>query len=202
MTCVKRITSLDDLDRDSIQIETERLRIRVLQPKDITEEYVSGLNDPEVNYYLLTVKKDRQTFESVKSFVLENARSSSSLLFGIFLKSSNYLIGTVRLSEISFFHYYLGMGICIFAKQCWGKGHAVETVLRLKEFVFNDMGMHYIEAGAWSQNEASVKLFKKAGFESYLKISDKYRLEDKFTDVLMFRAVNPDFNFELLEDKK
>lgn len=198
MTCVKRVISLDDLDRDNIHLETDRLNIKVLRPKDITEEYISGLNDPEVNHFL-EVKRNRQTFESVKSFVLENARSCNSLLFGIFLKTLNRLIGTARLSGISFFHYHLGMGICIFAKQYWGKGYAAESVLRIKEFVFNDMKMHYIEAGAYSQNVSSVKLFERAGFECYIKISDKYRLEDKFVDVLMFRAVNPNFNFDFLE---
>lgn len=198
MTCVKRVRSLDDLNRNNIHLQTGRLNIKVLQPEDITEEYISGLNDPEVNYYL-EVKRNRQTFESVKSFVLDNAHSFNSLLFGIFLKTSNYLIGTVRLSGISFFHYHLGMGICIFAKQYWGKGYGVESVSRIKKFVFNDMRMNYIDAGVYSQNMSSVKLFERAGFECYLKISDKYRLEDKFVDVLMFKAVNPDFNLEFLE---
>ncbi len=198
MTCVKRIKSLDDLGRDNIYIQTDRLNIKILRPEDITEEYVSGLNDPEVNYFL-EVKRIRQTFESVKSFVLDNTGSAHSLLFGIFLKSPNCLIGTVRLSGISFVHYHLGLGICIFAKQYWGKGYGLEALLEIKEFVFNEMGMHYIEAGMYSQNAASRKLFKKAGFECYVKVSDKYRLGDKFVDVLMFGSVNPNFNVELLE---
>lgn len=198
MTCVKRIKSLDDLDRDNLYIQTDRLHIKVLRSEDITEEYISGLNDPEVNYFL-EVKRNRQSFESVKSFVAENAQSASSLLLGIFLKTTDSLIGTVRLSGISFVHYHLGLGICIFAKQYWGKGYGVESVFAIKEFVFNDMGMHYIEAGMYSQNAASRKLFEKAGFECYVKVSDKYRLEDQFVDIVMFRAVNPNFNFDFRE---
>ena len=201
MTCVKRITSLTDLDRDNIRIQTQRLSLRILRPEDVTQDYISGINDPEVNYYLLEVKRTRQTFESLKFFVSENAQSPSNLLFGIFFNHSNQLIGTLRLTGISFFHYCLGVGICIFAKQYWGKGYALESLLRVKEFVFHEMGMHYMEAGAYGQNAASVKLFERAGFECYLKTSDKYRLDNKFVEVLMFKAVNPNFNFEFQEIK-
>ncbi len=201
MTCAKKINSFNDFDKGNIQIVTDRLVLKVLRPQDITPQYVFGLNDEEVNYYLLEVKRNRQTFESVKSFVLDNAGAANSLLLGIFLKDLNELIGTIRLTGISFFHYYSGIGICIFAKQYWGKGYALESLLRIKEFVFNEMGMHFLEAGMYGQNASSVKLFEKAGFECYLKISDKYRLEDKFADVLMFKAVNPDFNLEFRKDK-
>ena len=201
MTYASKVRFLSEHERRNLRMETDRLILKALAAGDITQEYISGLNDPGVNHYLLEVKQRWQTYESVKSFVEENIRSSSNILFGIFLKSSPpHLIGTVRLTAISLFHYSSGIGICIFSKPHWRKGYALEALLKVKEFIFDTMGMHYIEAGMYSENKPSVKLFQRAGFECYVRIPDKYRLGDRFVDVSMFKAVNPDFNHKSLEE--
>lgn len=190
------------LDKEEISLETERLIIRTLKPEDITEEYIAGLNDKSVNYYLTEVKRNIQTLESVNAFIMHNLNSANEFLMGVFLKAPSHLIGTIRLSNISYYNYCLGVGICIFSKKYWGRGYATESLLKVKEFIFNNMGMHYIEAGVYSENAVSIRLFKKAGFEVHSRISNKYRLDDKFVDVLMFRTINPNFNFDLLGKKR
>lgn len=180
--------------KNEICVTTARMFARTLLVEDISADYINCLNNKEVNKYL-EVRLCRQTGESVANFIKKNLESESDLLLGLFKKDDKDLIGTIRISDISSFHFFATLGICLFKKEQWGKGYAVESLLRIKEFLFDDMGMHYIDAGMYSQNVSSVKLFERAGFECYVKISDKYRLEDKFVDVLMFRAVNPNFNF-------
>lgn len=187
------------MEKERIQIETKRLLIRVLKSEDVTEGYVSGLNDPEINKYMF-VRHARQTIESVKELADRDYESDDSVLFGLFLKGDHKLIGTVRMAEISYYDYCLGLGICLFLKQCWGKGFAEEAIICIKNYIFSCMGFHYIEAGIYDINVASKRLFEKTGFECREEIEDKYRLGDQFVKVLIYKAVNHDF--DLLERVK
>jgi len=200
MTYIKGPNKLKTLNRENINLVTDRLIIRGLKPEDITNRYIEGLNDKNVNYYLTEVKRNKQTLESVNAFVVQNQESRNHLLFGLFIKESKYFFGTIRLSNISYYHCYVGLGICIFSRNHLDKGYATEAILEVKQFVFDDMGLHYIEAGVYRDNIASVKLFEKCGFELYSRIADKYRLNERFDDVLMFRAINPDFNFASVKE--
>jgi RimJ/RimL family protein N-acetyltransferase len=52
------------IDKESLRIEDERIYLRPIDVEDITNGYISGLNDPEVNRYLVNVRKNIQTRES------------------------------------------------------------------------------------------------------------------------------------------
>jgi RimJ/RimL family protein N-acetyltransferase len=186
------------MDKDRIKIETKRLFIRVVKSEDVTDEYVSGLNDPEVNKYMCS-KGQRQTIETVRAYVNGHKNSSNSILLGLFTKNHNRLIGTVGLSSISYFHYCMGLGICLFLKDYWRKGLGCEALIGIKNYVFSEMGFHFIEAGIYDENISSAKLFERAGFECYQHIEDKYRYEDRFVKVLVYRAINHNFKFPLRE---
>ena len=60
--------------------------------------------------------------------------------------------------------------------------------------------MHFLESGVYGGNIASQKLFTRAGFELYLKIDNKYRFEDKFVETLRYKAINRNFDFNLLKN--
>lgn len=125
--------------------------------------------------------------------------SVNNLLLELFLNKSQCLIGTIRFTDISDFHYCLGVGICIFPKKHWGKGYGTEALVKVKDYAFENLKIHHIEAGVYSENVDSIRLFEKAGFEIYLRNSDKYRLENRFVDVLMLRCINQNFDLSLLE---
>ncbi|OGW47583.1 MAG: hypothetical protein A2Y66_03280 [Nitrospirae bacterium RBG_13_41_22] len=183
-----------------INLETKRLTLRVLRLKDVTLHYVNGINDTQVNRYLLMENKGKQTMESVENYVRFNLNSPSDILFGIFLKNNNRHIGNVRLSGISYFHYFSNIGICIFDKKYWGKSNAKEVLDRVVHFAFNDMGLHYLEAGVFNENKASCKLFLSSGFKIRSSYGDKLRLKDNFVKVTIFFITNPNFNYRRLKN--
>jgi RimJ/RimL family protein N-acetyltransferase len=192
-----------EIDKSSLILENEGIYLRPLRPDDITDEYVSGLNDPEVNRSLVNVRKCRQTHETVRQFVVSNWESPSCILFGIFVKSDrNSLVGTVRVSEIDFFHYSAVIGVCLFATRAWKKGFALQAVRMVKEYLFRIHNIHYIEAGVYAQNKNSVALFTRAGFREWFRVKDKFRLVDSFEEVIYFAALNPSYNWDFLKQEK
>lgn len=180
------------IDKSNLLLETKRIYLRPLMEGDITDEYVNGLNDPEVNKYLLL--RQAQTLPLVQEYVRKNWDSPASILFGIFLKNDpNPFVGTIRISDIDFFHCLANVGVCLFAKRAWKKGYAIEAMKEVVTYAFGNIGLHYLEAGAWSENTNSFELFRRAGFLETHRIKDKYRFRDEFKEVVYLGAVNRDF---------
>ncbi len=192
------LATLRSIDKANLTLLTERLVLRPLRPTDVTEEYGRGLNETDVNRYLLDVRQHRQTLKMVTDYVVANLESDAHCLFGMFMRAAGRLIGTVRLHNISDTHFSAGVGICVFAKECWGKRYGLEAVTAVVRAAFDQLGLHYLEAGCYEENRASIALFVRAGFEVKAIFRDKYRLENRFATVVFFGLVNPSFNVHRL----
>ena len=106
--------------KESLLLENDSIYLRPLHVDDITDEYVNGLNDPEVNKYLVNVRLKVQTFKSVENYVQSNVENPLAILFGIFIKHhADPLVGTVYVSGIDFFHFLASVGLYLFAKRAW-----------------------------------------------------------------------------------
>lgn len=187
------------IDKKTIVLENDRIYLRALGTEDITDEYVNGLNDSEVNRFLVNVRRTVQTHESVKKFVVFNAENPSGILFGIFIKDSREpFIGTIRVHEINFFHYTASIGICIFAKRAWKKGYAFQALQLVKDYLLGVLGLHYLEAGVYAKNISSINAFTRACFSEWYRVKNKFRLVDSFEEAIYFAAVNPEFDISLL----
>lgn len=187
-------------DKGSIFLEDGVIFLRPLAVEDVTDEYIEGLNDPEVNRYLVNVRNNVQTRVAVEDFILANADNPSSTLFGIFIKDDpDPFIGTLRISGIDFSNYLASIGICLFAKRAWEKGYAVQSINMVKEYLFDVVGLNYLEAGVYSANSSSLNLFITAGFTESHRFKDKYRHIDSFEEVTILKATNPAFDHTLLK---
>ena len=188
------------ISKESLFLENDSIYLRPLKVNDITDEYVNGLNDPEVNKYLVSVRQKVQTFKSVEKYVRSNMENPHAILFGIFIKNKpKTLIGTVHVSNLDFFHFIASIGICLFLKRVWNKGYAVKALIIVKEYLFGTIGLHYLEGGAYAENTNSTKLFTRAGFSEMHRVNNKFRHVDSFKEVILFGIINPLFDVSLLK---
>jgi len=184
---------------NNLILQTDNIFLKPLQVNDVTEEYVEGLNDPEVNRYLVAVRQHHQTKDSVARYVKADWEDPHSILFGIFLKQrKNPLIGTVRVHNIDYFHFSASIGICLFAKREWKKGYAHSALQLIKKYLFEDIKLHYLEAGIYSDNLNSINCFLKSGFVEQHRVTEKYRHIDSFKEVTIFAAINLLFDSAML----
>lgn len=187
------------IEKQTIILKDDDILVRPLQAEDITDVYVEGLNDPEVNRYLVSVRQLCQTRESVMNYVEANWNDPLSFLFGIFIQNHNDpLVGTVRVHGIDFFHYLASLGICLFTKRTWGKGYAHRALRMVKDWLFTELKLHYLEAGVYEDNVGSLNCFLRAGFAESYRVRGKFRHIDSFVDVIYLAAINDDFDPELL----
>ena len=190
------------VDKESLLLENKTIYLRPLKIGDITVEYINGLNDPEVNRYLVDVRRTLQTRKSVRKFIISNIETLSSILFGIFIKDDpRPFVGTLRVSEINFFHYSASIGICLFAKHAWKKGYALKALKMAKDYLFKDLGLHYLEAGVYAKNKSSINLFTKAVFSGSYRVKNKFRHKNSFEEVIFLGVINKSFDKSKLNNK-
>lgn len=194
---MRRVIRMKDLSYFDLHLKTQRTILRTLHPEAVEVEYVEGINDPEVYRYMLLADKGKQSAATIKTYVRDNLQAGDAILFGIFLQPEELLIGTIRLSGISYFHFCCDVGICIFGKRYWGRGLANEALKRVVDYAFDDLNMHYIEAGFFSENTSSSQLFKSVGFEKQYEIRNKLRLGTTFGDATVMACINHSFDVAL-----
>ena len=162
--------------------------IRLLKIKDVHADYVNGPNDPDVNRYLVGVRRTRQTLDGVKSFVDHNLSSNDALLFGIWLDRADKHCGTIRLHGIEHENATAHVGICLFDKSVWGRGIATHAIRAATLWAQQTLKLRWIEAGVYEGNVGSEKAFSSAGYEWVYDIPDKYLYEGKPLRVRVFAA--------------
>ncbi len=154
-------------------------RLRPLTPDDIHAGYVAGLNDPQVNRYLVAVRQQMQTAETVRAFVDANRLDADGVLFGIWVDGQERHCGTVRLYQIDRATSAADVGICIFDRNAWGRSLGAAAIGAVTAWAFGALGLEAITAGVYAENVASWKAFIKAGYAVAEDIAGRYELDGR-----------------------
>lgn len=147
-------------------LETERLILRPLKLSDAEEVFRNWTKDEEVAKYMPwdVHKNIEETNEWIISEV-ENIESENNYTWGIILKSTKELIGTISLLYKKELRCYsLGYNIM---KKHWGKGITTEAGRRVIEFGINELKQKKFYCRHANENIASMKVMTKLGFEYY-----------------------------------
>jgi len=165
--------------------------LRPLLAADIHPGYVAGLNDPEVNRFLVNVRKVRQTATSVIEFVEQNLLAPDAILFGIWFQGDTLHCGTVRLHNLGLQQDQARIGICVFDRRRWGKGVGTSALKTVSEWACGTLGVSAVEAGVYAENMASQKIFVAAGYEWRKDVADTYERDGRPTTVRFYRFPGP-----------
>ena len=135
--------------------------LRVLVEDDVTQAYVDGLNDPQVNRFLIGPRSRRQTFDTVRAFVAENAEDDGAVLYGLYVDGA--LRGTVRVHGLVP-GLEAAIGIALFDRSIWGRGWARRCIAAVTDAALA-AGAAAVVAGVYADNEGSRRAFAGAGYE-------------------------------------
>lgn len=139
---------------------SEKVELKPLNVSGISNAYVEGLNDPDVNRFLIGPRSEKQTHSTVEAFVKSNFIDPNAVLFGFYI--NKVLCGTCRLHDITDVNAY--MGLAIFAKSEWGKGYGTAIIKAVTEFSYTELALKEIKAGVEIGNKGSRQAFEKVGF--------------------------------------
>jgi len=139
------------------------ISLRALEPTDLDLLY-KWENNPEV----WTVSN---TLTPFSKFILEQYIANSHLdiystkQLRLLICLLEQPIGNVDLFDFDPFHHRAGIGILIAEGAQRFKGYASEALSLLINYGFNTLGLNQLYCNVGIDNEASLALFKKHGFE-------------------------------------
>ncbi len=158
-------------------LSTNRIYIRKLELSDAEALY--ELRTRNLKYFqpFEPIRPDAyHTLEGQKEKIEKNLRkweNDSGYSFGIFLASTDQLIGQVNLSHIVRGAWQNASIGYFMDHSMQRKGYTTEAVNLALDFAFNQAGLHRVEAAIMPRNTASIRVVEKVGF-LYVGLSKYY----------------------------
>lgn len=170
------------------------IKLRAPEPEDLDILYVWE-NDPEVWNVSNTITPFSRY---ILSKYIENAHldifqtRQLRLMIDVFISGTeNKTVGAIDLFDFEPLHLRAGVGILIGDVSDRKKGYADQALRHLINYSFNTLLLNQLYCNISIDNQISIDLFQKNGFE---KIGVK-KLWNKtykgFTDEIMLQLVNP-----------
>jgi len=158
------------------RIIPEDLNLLVLWENNPENWKVSGILKP----YTLTELK-----EFVESkHTIENSNQERFMICKI---SDNSPLGTIDLFDANLNHGFAEVGILIAEASKRNKGYGLESIELLIEFAYEELKIRNLFCSIHADNDSSIRLFKKAGFNQIGVRKDWYLHDGKFIDELLFQ---------------
>ena len=172
-------------------LETQRLKLRPFQMSDL-DPFVAYRSDPEVARY--QGWDAPYPVEKAAAFIEEMAQATPDTnghwyQFAVELKQNGGMIGDCAFHTLSEDNRQAEIGFS-FACSYQGFGYATESVKRLLDYFFADLGLHRVQAICDVENTASARLLERVGM----------RREAHFVDNTWFKgAWGSEYLYALLQ---
>lgn len=142
------------------RLEGDKTVLTPFAPVDITAEYLSWLNDPEV------VKYSNQRFiahtaESCAKY-LDSFAGTGNLFLKILRKSDGAAVGTMT-AYYSAPHRTVDVGIMVGNREAWGRGIGQDAWNTLLAWLLAQECVRKLTAGTMRCNGAMVRLMERSG---------------------------------------
>ena len=165
------------------KIKGDNIYLQSLTLKNISKNYISWLNDKEINKFLETRHSlhDRQ---SIKKFIINCNKSENTYLLGMFCSKTDNHIGNIKLGPIKIEHNLGYISLFIGNKNYLKKGISTEAIKILSHYAFDNLNLNKLVAGMYSKNIKSTKSFLKVGFKKEGLRKKHYKLDENYEDIL------------------
>ncbi len=170
---------------DFPSLETDRLLLRPLADQDLEFVY-RHFSDPEVTRYLLDEEPVRTLQQAREIIDFYAEPSSKSYNRWIILRKSDELpIGTCGYHKWAKRHFRAEIGYDL-SPAAWGQGYMHEALRAALRHGIEGMGLNRIDALVYTENDRSIRLLQKLGFQNEGLLRDYFYLNGKFYDHYLY----------------
>lgn len=145
-------------------LENDKIKLRAPEPEDIDTIYNLENNS---NFWDIADSNEPLSKYLIKSYIAyanKTIYEKKQQRLMIDLKEEKKTIGCIDLYNFEPIHQRAGVGIFI-DEMYQKKGFAFSTLTILKNYVKNYLHLHQLYSYIPTDNEASIRLFKKANFQ-------------------------------------
>jgi len=160
--------------RGYILIETNRFFLRKLTIEDVSDRYLSWLNDTDSRRWIVTADSIKKKGD-LRKYIEERVNREDVLFLGIFLKLSNLHIGNIKYEPIDFISGIAEMGVLIGDPEYRGRSIFSEVFLPTASWLNINMQIREIQLGVERKNLKAINAYRKVGFVD--KLSSQMEVE-------------------------
>ena len=165
-----------------------KITLRALEPEDIELLY-----SWENNLEIWKVSNTKTPFSKyiLAQYIKESAKDiyETKQLRLIIQNENLEPVGAVDLFDFEPYHLRAGVGILIHSTTHRKKGYALDTLTALSNYSLNILGLKQLYANIAADNQASIHLFEKAGFEKAGVKKEWLKIQDGWKDELFFQKI-------------
>jgi diamine N-acetyltransferase len=172
-----------------ITLKGANIYLRALEPEDL--EFVYAIENNESVWEVSNTQTPYSRF-LIKQY-LENAHQdiyeAKQLRLAICLNDSQKAIGLIDLFDFDPKNSRAGVGLVIADLESRNKGIGSEALELVINYSFQQLQLHQLYANIGSDNEISLQLFTKFGFQKIGIKKDWNRVQNCFKDELLFQLI-------------
>lgn len=171
------------------EIHTERIILRMLNPTDAPVLFRMRSN-PEVLKYLdrppmLSIQEADQWIQRILDQIVAN----KSINWAICTPSNEQLLGTVAFWKIDETNHRAEIGYTL-NPEWQGKGLMTEAIREVLLYGFKVMNLHGIDANVNPENQKSINLLTKFGFQKEAHFKENYYYDGRYLDSAIYCLLN------------
>ena len=163
--------------------------LRALEPEDL--EFIYAIENNELVWEVSNTETPYSRF-LIKQY-LENAHQdiyeAKQLRLAICLNNSQEAIGLIDLFDFDPKNNRAGVGILINDAQNRNKGIGSEALALIIDYSFEQLQLHQLYANIGTDNEISIQLFTKFGFQKIGIKKDWIKVNNRYKDELLFQLI-------------
>ncbi|TMU83635.1 GNAT family N-acetyltransferase [Bacillus sp. BHET2] len=152
------------------KLETKHLTLRKINRQDIEDIFYYGSNPNVSKRVSWETHKSKEDTERFIDAVLEGYSQNNKALWGMELKSTGKIIGTIDFVTINHKHNNAELGY-VLSEDYWGNGLTTEATQKIVEVGFTELGLVRIQARCFVENIGSQRVMEKVGmsFEGLIR---------------------------------
>lgn len=164
----------------------------------ISEDDVDALyevfSDPRVmRYWSSGPLPNREAAAEMQREIAETNQSDHMWKWGLALRDSNTLIGTVTLFHLNLDNGRAEIGYAMGSAH-WGKGYMNEALTALIVHAFDVLKLRRLEADVDPRNISSIRTLKRLGFQREGFLRERWHVDGEIQDALFYGLLHHEWN--------
>jgi diamine N-acetyltransferase len=172
-----------------ITLKGTNIYLRALEPEDL--EFIYAIENNELVWEVSNTETPYSRF-LIRQY-LDNAHQdiyeAKQLRLAICLNYSQEAIGLIDLFDFDPKNNRAGVGILINDAQNRNKGIGSEALALIINYSFEQLQLHQLYANIGTDNEISIQLFTKFGFQKIGIKKDWIKVNNRYKDELLFQLI-------------
>lgn len=173
-------------------LSTPRLTLRPMTMRDAQDIYDYSWDKEVARHVLWDAHRSVADSRAYLRFILRQYREGMPSSYGIVLKETGRLIGTIGFMWMNTENSTVEVGYSL-ARDHWNKGLMTEALRALIDMAFTHLKLHRIEAQHATANPSSGRVMIKCGMQKEGTLRGRIYNKGKFVDVDLYAILREDW---------